>query len=407
MRPANAHIETEDRRLPLGALLALTTAAFITVLTEALPAGVLVGMSADLNVSESAAGQAVTIYAIGTAISAIPLSMATAGWRRKRLLLFGVGGFVIGNTITAVTTIYAVTMGGRFVAGIAAGVVWALLAGYARRMAPENLKGKAIAIVMAGIPLALALGVPVGTFLGQLLGWQVTFLVMSAIALVLIAWIMVVVPDFSGQPGGKMPFVPALRMPGVAPVLFVTLVFVLAHNVLYTYIATVLKRIGMGSSIGIVLLVFGIASIVSIFIVGAYIDRHLRILTVVGTILVAVGATMLAVLFSSVALVYFAIALWGLGWGGVPTLLQTAVGNAGREHADLALAMLVTLWNVAMAAGGVVGGILLALFGPSAFPWTVLALLVPTLIVVLFARAHGFPAKRPGMSTSAESSTTS
>ena len=76
----------ERQKLPMPALLALATAVFITCLAETLPAGLLPAMSADLGVSESATGQSVTIYAIGTALTAIPLSAATAGWRRKRLL---------------------------------------------------------------------------------------------------------------------------------------------------------------------------------------------------------------------------------------------------------------------------------------------------------------------------------
>jgi predicted MFS family arabinose efflux permease len=147
----------------LAALVALSTAAFITVLTEALPAGVLPAMSADLGVSESATGQLVTIYAIGTAVSAIPLSAATLGWRRKRLLLSGVAGFAVANTVTAISTDFGLTLVARFVAGVAAGVVWAMLAGYARRLAPGHLQGKATAIVMAGIPAALSLGIPAGT----------------------------------------------------------------------------------------------------------------------------------------------------------------------------------------------------------------------------------------------------
>ncbi|UQS23752.1 MFS transporter [Amycolatopsis thermalba] len=376
-------------RLPLRSLLALTTAAFITVLTEALPAGVLPAMSADLRVGESAMGQAVTIYAIGTALAAIPLSAATAGWSRKRLLLAGVAGFAVANTVTAVSGVYALTMAGRFAAGVAAGVVWALLAGYARRVAPEHLQGKAIAVVMAGIPLALSLGVPAGTFLGEAVGWRVTFGVMSVIAVVLIAWILAAVPDQPGQrDGSRIPVRRAVAVPGVASVLVVTLVFVLAHNVLYTYLATFLH----GVRVDAVLLVFGIASVLSIVIVGARIDRQLRELTIVATVLVAVAAAMLAVLSGSAVLVYLAAALWGLGWGGVPTLLQTAAGNAGGEAADTAQAALVTLWNAAMAGGGVVGGILLDAFGPGVFPWTVLVLLVPVLVVVLGARRHGFPA---------------
>lgn len=110
----------------------------------------------------------------------------------------------------------------------------------------------------------------------------------------------------------------------------------------------------------------------------------------------AVSAALLAVLSDNTALVYVAALLWGLGWGGVPTLLQTAAGEAGGESADAAQAMLVTLWNVAMAAGGVIGGILLDVSGPGSFPWTMLLLLLPVLVVVVLSRNHGFPAKRLG-----------
>lgn len=393
--PVDSRARPVAPRLPWGALIALTTAAFITVLTEALPAGVLPGMGAGLGVTESAAGQAVTVYAIGTALSAIPLTAATAAWRRKRLLLTGIAGFAVANSVTAVSSSYALTMVGRFVAGVAAGVVWALLAGYARRMAPENLQGKAIAVVMAGIPLALALGVPVGTFVGEALGWRASFWIMSGLAVVLIGWIVALVPDFPGQSGGgRIPLVPTFTIPGVAPILFVTLVFIMAHTILYTYIATFLDFIGMGGSIGAVLLLFGVASMVSIGIVGALIDRRLRMLIVAGSILVSVTAAILAVSADSPVIVYVAVTLWGIGWGGVPTLLQTAVGVAAGDAADVAQAMLVTLWNAAMAGGGIVGGILLAGLGAASFPWSVLLLMVPVLVVVIGARTHGFPAAR-------------
>ncbi|EME64514.1 MFS transporter [Amycolatopsis decaplanina] len=382
-------------KLPFGALLALTTAAFVTVLTEALPAGVLPAMSTGLGVSEAATGQLVTVYAIGTALTAIPLSAATAGWRRKRLLLTGVAGFAVANTVTALSTNYPLTLGARFVAGIAAGVVWALLAGHARRLAPEPMRGKAIAVVMTGIPLALSLGMPAGTFLGGVFGWQVTFSLMSVLALGLLGWITLAVPDFPGQDkGGRLPVRKTLAVPGVAAVLFVTLTFVLAHNILYTYIATFLEHVSMGGSVEEILLVFGLASMVSIWFAGVHIDRRLRPLTVTGTLLVAGGSAILALLGENPALVYIAAALWGLGWGGVPTLLQTAAAQAGDKSgaADIAQAMLVTLWNAAMAGGGIAGGVLLDGFGAESFPWSVLVLLVPTLAVVLVARRHGFTA---------------
>ncbi|MEU7254874.1 MFS transporter [Streptomyces rimosus] len=393
------------RKLPLAALLALATTVFITSLTETLPAGLLPAMSTDLGVGESAAGQTVTVYALGTVLTAIPLSAATARWRRRKLLLTTVLGFALANTVTALSPYYPLTMVARFAAGVAAGLAWALLAGYARRMAPAHLEGRAIAVAMAGIPVALSLGVPAGTFVGKVVGWQVAFLVMTGLTVVLAGWIMAAVPDHPGQTaekgakgakGGSSSMRAALKAPGVPPVLLVTLVFVLAHTILYTYIATFLDGLGMGGRTDVVLLVFGGASLLSIWVVGVLINRRLRALMVAGSLLVAVAGALLALLSGAPGLVYVAVVLWGLGWGGAPTLLQTAAGDAGGEQADAAQAMLVTLWNVAMAGGGVAGGVLLDALGTMALPWSAVGLMVPVVVVVLVARTHGFPARRGG-----------
>ncbi|MEV5607199.1 MFS transporter [Streptomyces sp. NPDC052225] len=378
--------------LRIAPLLALATAVFVTSLTETLPAGLLPAMSGSLGGTESAAGQTVTVYAAGTFLTAIPLTAATAAWNRRRLLLTAMAGFAAANTVTALSSSYALTMTARFVAGIAAGIAWALLAGYARRLAPPNLEGKALAIAMAGIPVALSLGVPAGTFLGEALGWRTAFLAMTALTVVLLGWIRLAVPDHPGREGAaRAPMRHALRVPGVPAVLTVTLVFVLAHTILYAYVAAFLDDLGLSGSTDVILLVFGAASLLSIWLVGALVHRRLRALTLAGTLLVAAAAALLALAADSTPLVYGAAALWGLGWGGVPTLLQTAAGRAGGEHADAAQAMLVTLWNVAMAGGGAAGGILLAQAGPGALPGAVLLLLAPVLAVVLTARRHGFP----------------
>ncbi|MFJ2867232.1 MFS transporter [Kitasatospora sp. NPDC087314] len=386
---------TTAPRFPLPALLALATAVFVTALTENLPAGVLPGMGETLGVSESAAGQTVTVYAIGSAVTAIPLTAATAGWGRKRLLLTAMAGFAVANTVTAVSTDYLLTLAARFLAGVAAGLAWALLAGYARRLVPPEQQGRAMAVAMAGVPLALSLGVPVGTLLGRVLVWWVPFLAMTALAVGVVGWIVATLPEQPGRPGGeRTPVRRALTVPGVVPVLTVTVLFVLAHTLLFTYVAPFLDRAGLGDATDAVLLVFGLASLVSVWFTGAHIHRRLRRLTVGGALLVAVAAGVLGLWSASAPLVYLAALLWGLGWGGAPTLLQTAVGDAGGARADAAQAMLVTLWNAAMAGGGVVGGLVLGHLGTGALPWTVLALLLPVLAVAVGARAHGFPAER-------------
>jgi len=384
---------TPTDRLPLASLLALAMAAFITILTEALPAGLLPQMAQGLAVSEAWVGQTVTIYAVGSLVAAIPLTIATQGVRRRPLLLAAIVGFVIANTVTALSASYLLTMVARFLAGVSAGLLWALLAGHATRLVPDHQKGRAIAVAMVGTPLALSLGVPAGTLLGKLLGWRLCFGIMSGLALLLMLWVRIKLPDFAGQAAGKrLSLGHVFALPGVRSVLVVVLAFVLAHNILYTYIAPFLVTAGMADRTDLVLLVFGLTSLMGIWVVGALIDRHLRMMTLASTILFGLSAIALGMAADTPAVVYAAVAAWGLAFGGVPTLFQTALADTAGEAADVAQSMLVTAWNLAIAGGGVAGGLLLAQFGGWAFPPAVLALLLVTLLVVGLAKRHGFPA---------------
>lgn len=384
---------TTGHRMPVASLLALAMAAFITILTEALPAGLLPQMAQGLAVSEAWVGQTVTVYAIGSLVAAIPLTAATQGVRRRPLLLAAIGGFAIANTVTTLSASYALTLAARFVAGVSAGLLWALLAGYAARMVPEQQKGRAIAIAMVGTPLALSLGVPAGTLLGNLLGWRMCFGIISLLALLLMGWVRLKVPDFAGQPAGKrLSLRQVFTLPGIRPVLFVVLAFVLAHNILYTYIAPFLVTAGMVDRTDVVLLVFGVTSVAGIWIIGVLIDRYLRRLTLASTILFGAAALTLGVAGGDPVAVYAAVGAWGLAFGGAATLFQTALARSAGDAADIAQSMLVTAWNAAIASGGIVGGVLLDRFGVGAFSPALLVLLLVTLLVAWSARDRGFPA---------------
>ncbi|MFW0974326.1 MFS transporter [Leclercia pneumoniae] len=384
----------EHDRLPIAALLALAIAGFITIVTEALPAGLLPQICAGMNISGALAGQFVTLYAVGSLVAAIPLITATQGVRRRPLLLLALAGFVVANTVTAFSVNYVITMAARFLAGVSAGLVWALLAGYAARMVPDEKKGRAIAIAMVGTPLALSLGVPAGTLLGSLIGWRMCFGIMSVMAVGLMVWVRIRVPDFAGLAAGKrLPLRQILTLAGVRPVLFVVLTFVLAHNIFYTYIAPFMASVGMAERTDLILLVFGVASLLGIWIIGVFIDRYLRLLTLISTALFALSAFVLGVMNDMPAAVYMAVAVWGLSFGGAATLFQTAIARNAGDAADVAQSMLVTAWNLAIAGGGIIGGILLDSLGSTAFSPAVVLLLLSALAVIWAARLHGFPTK--------------
>ncbi|MCJ8519047.1 putative MFS family arabinose efflux permease [Pseudorhizobium tarimense] len=371
-------------RLPLTSLLSLAMAGFITILTEALPAGVLSLMSLDLRTSEALIGQTVTVYALGSMLAAIPLTTATQGWRRRPLLLLAISGFAVANTITAITDSYAVLLGARFIAGICAGLVWALLAGYAARMVPSHLQGRAIAVAMVGTPLALALGIPAGTALGNQLGWRITFGLMSVMTIFLILWIVAKLPDFPGSVAERRASLRRVfTLQGVRTVLFMTLAFVLAHNVFYTYIAPFLHAGGMGERIDPVLLTFGAASLLGIWGVGALIDGHLRVLILTSFLMFTISAIGYGIWPDAPTSIFASTIVWGLSFGGSATLFQTASAKAAGESADVAQSMIVTVWNIGIAGGGIIGGLVLNHWGVTILPWTLVFMLSAGFAVAL------------------------
>ena len=345
-----------------------------------MPAGLLPQMGEGLQVSQALVGQLVTLYALGSLLAAIPLTLLTRGWRRRPLLLIAIGGFALVNSVTALSTHYGLTLAARFFAGVFAGLLWALLAGYASRMVAPHLQGRAIAVAMLGAPLALSLGVPAGTFLGAAVGWRLSFAIMTGLTLLLLVWARWQLPDFAGQPEQKrLGLRQVLSLRGIRPVLWVTFTYVLAHNILYTYIAPLLVPAGIVADIDRILLVFGLAALLSIWLTGMLIDQHLRRLLIISCVMFAVSALALGVWMTSTRAVYASVALWGLAFGGLPALLQTALAKSAGDSADAAQSMLVTVWNLGIAGGGLAGGMLLQTSGVALFPWAVAGLVLLAL----------------------------
>ncbi|WP_024674451.1 MFS transporter [Pseudomonas syringae] len=391
--------ERNDEKLPLGALLALAMTGFICIVTETLPAGLLPEISNGLGVSASFAGQMVTVYALGSLLAAIPLTIATQSWRRRTVLLLTIVGFLIFNSITALSSDYWLTLVARFFAGVSAGLAWSLIAGYARRMVTPHLQGRALAVAMVGTPIALSLGVPLGTWLGGFMGWRMAFGLMSGMTLALIAWVLIKVPDYPGQSSSqRMALREVFFTPGVCSVLGVVFTWMLAHNILYTYIAPFVASAGLANEVDRVLLAFGVAALAGIWITGRLVDRHLRTAVLASLATFAAVSVFFGVFSGSAVAIYSGTFIWGLTFGGAATLLQTALADAAGEGADVALSMNVVVWNSAIACGGLMGGVLLGQWGVSSFPWILLVLLLLSLLIAFRARVHGFTggARQPG-----------
>ena len=386
--------------LPIWKLLAFTLAGFLAIMTETMPAGLLPQISESLGVSKALAGQLVTFYALGSVLAAIPVIAATRSWNRRRLFLLAVAGLLIFNVITTLSSHYAIIIAARFAAGMAAGVIWGLLPGYVLRMVADNVQGRALAITGVGQPIALAVGVPLGTWLGLLFDWRGVFWIMSALTLLLLIWVRLAIPDFAGQSDKqRLPIRRIFLMPGIRPVLLTLFVWITAHNLLYTYIEPFLASVGLAERVDIVLLLFGIAAMVGIWLTGLLVDHWLRAMALISLSAFAVAALVLGLSGGSTAIVLVGIAIWGLTFGGAPIMLQTALAGAAGENADVAQSMFVTIFNLAVAGGGVIGALLLNRIGAVSFPWAVLALTLLGLSIVWSARENGFQAKKRDAAT--------
>lgn len=380
-----------QQKLPLVALVVLAAMGFILVATETMPAGLLPVIAAGLNTSEGTVGLLVSAYALGTVLATIPAITLTRGMRRRPLLLVGITGLVLANTLTAFSPEVTLSLVSRFLAGAFSGIIWGMLAAYGRRISPPQNAGLSLAIVSTGAPLGFAFGTPLGAWIGTTFDWRWSFGALSVLAVVVVALIIAFVPDAPGQPStSRLPLGRVFRIPGVALILAVIVAWMLAHSTIYTYIAPYLRVTGTGLSADFILLIYGIASVIGVAITGALLDRHPRpLLHLSVTAFVASGVILLIGHTSTTAIV-MAAALWGIAFGGASAQLQGPLTTAGGENADVANAFLPVAFNVAIFGAGILGALLLTPFTALVLPVVMIILGITALLLTLRGRRSAF-----------------
>ncbi|UUM26579.1 MFS transporter [Acinetobacter colistiniresistens] len=390
--PDRFTVEQPDK-LPLGQLLCLTLASFLATANETIPAGLLNQIANGFMTNEAWAGQTVTFCALGAGISAIPLTIFTKRYQQRSLLLVALITFAFCNLLTALSSSFLFVLFLRFVIGLATGLAWSILATYARSMAPPNLQGRALAIAMFGIPLALALGVPLSAWLSHFMGWRFIFDILSLIATVLAAWILFKIPNYSKETNQqRIPLKHVIQITGVRPILFIVMAWILSHYLLYTYITPLLSYLGLTSQIDVILLIFGLATLVGIWIVGIFVDQFLKRLFFMNLGSFLLISILLSLNFTHLGFNLFICLtiLWGLSFSGAPTLLQTLLANAAKENADIAQSLLVTVFNLSFAFSGILGGILLETVGVQYFSIVIALILSITMIITFKYQKHIF-----------------
>jgi predicted MFS family arabinose efflux permease len=366
-------------------LLILSLSAFAAVTTEIAPVGLLPAIGHAFGVAESTAGLLVSLYAVIVATLAVPLTLATKRIPGKRLLLVAMSSYTVSNVISALAPSLAVLAAGRALGGVTHALFFSVFIGYATRLVPPAQTGRALALASAGVPAGFVLGVPLATALGNAVGWRAAFVALAALTAAVLVLVAVLLPDVRSTADERRP-APGRMRQMITVVGSNTLVF-LGQYTLYTYISVLLLRSGASSStVGPILLVFGVFGLIGVWSAGPRLDRHLRgsallILAVLAAGLAAAGAA-----FPALALVIVAGAVWNGAFGAVPSIYQTAAVRTQAASPELAGAWINASSNAGIAAGAALGGVVLGSAGIREVAWLAAALVILAVMMVLVAR---------------------
>ncbi|WP_417357978.1 MFS transporter [Gallaecimonas pentaromativorans] len=382
------------------ALLALTLSAFAIGTTEFVIVGLVPTIANDLGVTLPSAGLLVSLYALGVAIGAPVLTALTGRWNRKTVLLSVIALFVLGNLLAWQAPSYSSLIVARILTGLAHGVFFSIGSTIATSLVSKDKEASAIAIMFTGLTVALVTGVPLGTFIGQHLGWRTTFLVVSALGLLALIGSALLVPKDLKQPApAKLSSqLKVLTQPRLLLVYAMTAVGYGGTFVAFTYLAPILEQVSgfQSSAVGLIMLVYGVSVAVGNIWGGRLADRMgpIKALHIIFT---ALALVLLAFTFTAQSPVgaVLTVLLWGaFAFGNVPGLQVYVVQLAEKytPHAvDVASGLNIAAFNVGIALGSIIGGTVIDSLNLMDTPW-IGALIV--VLALLLTRLSGFLDRR-------------
>lgn len=347
-------------------VIALMVAVFTLVTSEFLPASLLPSMAKTFDISEGAAGQVVTATALVGMIAGPGMALLFPQLNRRRLLIGLLALALLSNLLTAVAPTFTVVVVARLALGAAIAGTWAMALAVASHLVPAHQLGRAMSIVNIGVAAATVAAVPLGALISSSFGWRTVFFAVAAataVALVLFAAAMPSVPAAAG--GGVQTLVAALRSRVMIVGLIGLALVVAGHFGSYTYIRTAAQDVpGLTpATIAILLAVYGIGGLLGNLLSGLFVDRHLGVAMVVVPLIIAVAIIGFAMSIKSVVLVFTAAAVWGVGFGGIPTMSQTWIARVEPDRVEAAGGLFVATFQLAIALGAALGGALLNIAG--------------------------------------------
>ncbi|OCC06155.1 MFS sugar transporter [Labrys sp. WJW] len=381
--------------MPL-ALLALTIAAYAIGTTEFVIVGLLPTVASDLGITLPLAGLIVSVYALGVTFGAPILTALTGRLGRKGLLLGLMALFVVGNSAAALSPSYELLLVARVLSAFAHGVFFSVGATIAADLVAPDRRASAIAMMFMGLTVAIVTGVPLGTFIGQSFGWRATFWGVAGLGLIAFAAIAVLLPStLRKAPPARL--IDQVRVLGSGRLLLVFAMTALGYGgtfVAFTYLASILEKITgfAAGSVSLILVLYGAAIAVGNLVGGRIADHNpVKALIVLFALQAAVLAAFAFTATSPVLTLVTLAALGFLSFANVPGL-QLYVVQLAKAHrptaVDVASALNIAAFNLGIALGAWVGGLVVASpLGLGLTPLVGAALVAIALVLTLWSAA--------------------
>ena len=379
--------------MPL-ALIALALSAFAIGTTEFVIVGLLPTMAQDLNVSIPSAGLLVSLYALGVAIGAPVLTALTSRWNRKHVLLSVMGLFVIGNLVAWQAPSFEALIIARILTGLAHGVFFSIGSTIATGLVPKEKGASAIAIMFTGLTVALVTGVPLGTYIGQVFGWEATFLTVSILGLLAMIGSAILVPSNlkQAEPTNITAQLKVLTHPRLLLVYAITAIGYGGTFIAFTYLAPILNEVSGfdSSSVALILLVYGVSVALGNIWGGKMADNYgpIKALTIIFAGLAGILFMLGYTAYNPITAV-LTILVWGaFAFGNVPGL-QVYVVKLAEKHTphavDVASGLNIAAFNIGIAIGAWGGGNIVAEHGLMNTPWAGAVVVLVALVLTRYS----------------------
>ncbi len=361
--------QSEDPPSRWDAIVSLALGVFALVTAEFLPASVLTPIAADLGVSVGAAGQAVTATAVIGAIAAPLVPVLTRRSDRRLVMLALISLLFLSNLLTALAQNLPMLLVARLLLGVSLGGFWSMAAALALRLVPARKLPRAMSIVFTGVSAATVSAAPIGAYVGDLWGWRSAFLIAGAVGLLALVTQFLTLPRLAPTGTSSLRgLVEVGRSRAMLVALAVVVLLISGHFAGFTYIRPVLEEVTRLDVrfISLVLLGFGLAGFVGNFIGAVIAERDPKLAVIGGGVLI-VAAAWAVTQFAQVGwLTAGAYALWGFAFAFLPVGFQSWVTSQASDRAELAGGLLTATFQVGIAAGAVLGGLMVDGFGPTA-----------------------------------------